>query len=75
MSKPSPEPASDPTTIQRIRLVRQAMTKPATPTTIQQMPPGYQSQHNSASRQHQPATPIQGFKHWLTQHPTRRIQK
>jgi hypothetical protein len=50
-------------------------TKLNTPTTIQQMQPGYQSQHNSASRQHQPVTPIQGFKQWLTQHPTRQIRK
>jgi hypothetical protein len=46
-----------------------------TTTTIQQMQPGYQSQHNSGSRQHQPVTPIQGFKQWLRQHPTRQIQK
>jgi hypothetical protein len=32
MSKPSPAPASDPTAIQRLRLVRQAMTKPPNPT-------------------------------------------
>ena len=56
MSKPSLEPASDPTTIQRIRLVRQAMTKPATPT-----PPRTQT--------------VQGFKAWLSAHPSRRFGK
>lgn len=56
MSKPSPAPASDPTAIQRLRLVRQAMTKPATPT-----PPRTQT--------------VQGFKAWLSAHPSRRIGK
>jgi hypothetical protein len=32
MSKPSPAPALNATVGQRIRLIRQAMTKPATPT-------------------------------------------
>ena len=58
MSKPSPSPtpAPDPAAVQRLRLVRQAMTKPANPT-----PPRTQT--------------VQGFKAWLSAHPSRRNGK